>query len=201
MLYLLLYDRILIFRFLLSNVDKPRKALNGFLVLVYVISLGMCGITTIIPTTIIITTTTATIITINTTTTINTTAENTITITTTATITYTTYITTITTNHTSMTITTTTTIIITITTTITTTTTTTGNIDQVLEFSSQDRLGGNGYKVEKFRFRTDIGRYWFTNRVVNNWNRLDRYVVSGESMGSFKRRLDPSMDRHERWDG
>ena len=34
-----------------------------------------------------------------------------------------------------------------------------GNIDQVLEISSQDRTRGNGYKQEKFRFRTDIGRY------------------------------------------
>ncbi|ORD92756.1 hypothetical protein ECANGB1_578, partial [Enterospora canceri] len=76
-----------------------------------------------------------------------------------------------------------------------------GNIDQVLEFSSQDRTRGNGYKLEKLRFRTDIGRYWFTNRVVNDWNRLDRHVVSAESIGSFKRRLDQSMDRDDRWDG
>ena len=40
-----------------------------------------------------------------------------------------------------------------------------GNIDQVLEISSQDRTRGNGYKVEKLRFKTDLGRYWFTNRV------------------------------------
>ena len=34
-----------------------------------------------------------------------------------------------------------------------------GNIDQVLEFSSQDRTRENGYKLEKLRFRTDLGRY------------------------------------------
>ena len=45
---------------------------------------------------------------------------------------------------------------------------------------SQDRTRGNGYKVEKLRFRTDLGRYWFTNRVVNDWNRLGRHVVSGD---------------------
>ena len=33
-----------------------------------------------------------------------------------------------------------------------------GNIDQVLEISSQDRTGGNGYKLEKLRFKTDLGR-------------------------------------------
>ena len=32
------------------------------------------------------------------------------------------------------------------------------NINQVLEISSQDRTRGNGYKPEKLRFRTDLGR-------------------------------------------
>ena len=56
------------------------------------------------------------------------------------------------------------------------------------------------YKVEKLRFRTDLGKYWFTNRVVNSCNRLGRHVVSDESIGSFKRWLDQSMDRDDRWD-
>ena len=64
-----------------------------------------------------------------------------------------------------------------------------------------NRTRGNGYKLEKFRFRTDIGRYWFTIRVVNDWNRLGRHVVSGESIGRFKSRLDQNMDRNDRWDG
>ena len=37
-----------------------------------------------------------------------------------------------------------------------------GNIDQVIEINSQDRTRGNGYKLEKLRLRTDMGRYWFT---------------------------------------
>ena len=43
-----------------------------------------------------------------------------------------------------------------------------GNTDQILEFSSQERTRGNGYKLEKLRFRIDR----FTNRVVNDWNKL-----------------------------
>ena len=60
----------------------------------------------------------------------------------------------------------------------------------------KERKEGN----KELRFRTDLGRYWFTNRVMNDWNRLGRHV-SGESIGSFKRRLDQSMDRDDRWDG
>ena len=50
-------------------------------------------------------------------------------------------------------------------------------------------------------YRTDIGRYWFTNRVLNDGNRLGRHVVSAESIGNFKRLLDQSMDGDDRWDG
>ena len=46
-----------------------------------------------------------------------------------------------------------------------------------------------------------IHAQWFTNRVVNDWNRLSSYVVSAELIGSFKRRLDECMDRDDRWDG
>ena len=34
-----------------------------------------------------------------------------------------------------------------------------GNIDQVIEISSQNRTHSNGYKLEKLRFRTDIGKH------------------------------------------
>ena len=76
-----------------------------------------------------------------------------------------------------------------------------GNIDQVIEISSQNRTRGNGNKLEKLRFRTDVGKHWFTNRVVNDWNRLSRHVVGAESISSFKRRLDKWMDGDERWAG
>ena len=77
-----------------------------------------------------------------------------------------------------------------------------GSIDQVIEISSQQgRTCSNGYKLDKPRFRTDIGRYWFPNRVVSDWNRLDKHVVSAESIGSFKKWLDENMDRDDRWVG
>ena len=37
--------------------------------------------------------------------------------------------------------------------------------------------------------------------MVNNRNKLGRHVVSAKSIGSFKRRLDQSMNRDDRWDG
>ena len=38
-----------------------------------------------------------------------------------------------------------------------------------------------------------------THTHTHTW--LSRHVVSAESIDSFKRRLDQSMDRDDRWDG
>lgn len=43
------------------------------------------------------------------------------------------------------------------------------------------------------------GRHnWLTNNVVNDWNMLGRHVVSAEPIGSFKRKLDESVDKDDR---
>ena len=65
--------------------------------------------------------------------------------------------------------------------------------------SSQNRTRSNGLKLEKCRFRKEIGRECFTNRVVDDWNKLSQQVVSAQTNGSFKRRLDDFMVGDERW--
>ena len=40
---------------------------------------------------------------------------------------------------------------------------------------------------------------WFSNKVVDEWNELSNHIVSGETMGSFKRRLDKFMGEDDRW--
>ena len=74
-----------------------------------------------------------------------------------------------------------------------------GDINKVLIVKEQGRTRNNGYKLDKFRFKKDIGKNWFTNRVVNEWNRLGEHVVSAETIDSFKRRLDKFMDDSDRW--
>ena len=73
------------------------------------------------------------------------------------------------------------------------------DVGKVLTISSQDRTRNNGFKLEKCRFSKEISRNWFTNRMVDDWNRLSQQVVSAQTIGSFKRKLDGFMDRDERW--
>ena len=74
-----------------------------------------------------------------------------------------------------------------------------GDISKVLIVSGPGITRTNGFKLEKFRFRKEIGKNWFTNRVVDEWNRLSRHVVSANTIDCFKNRLDRFMDNDDRW--
>jgi len=48
----------------------------------------------------------------------------------------------------------------------------------------------NDSRLQKNRTRYDLCKFFFTNRVVNIWNRLPNSVVHAESTDIFKKRLD-----------
>ena len=54
-------------------------------------------------------------------------------------------------------------------------------VGKILRISSQDKTRNNGFILEKCRYR------------------LSQQVVSAQTMGNFKRKLDGFMDGDERW--
>jgi len=47
-------------------------------------------------------------------------------------------------------------------------------------------LRGHDKKLTKARPRLDIRKYFFSQRVVNRWNRLPAEVVNSKSVNAFK---------------
>lgn len=56
--------------------------------------------------------------------------------------------------------------------------------------SNSNRTRGHRYKLVKNRSRLDIRKYFFSQRIVDTWNKLPQVVVEAPSVNLFKNKLD-----------
>ena len=69
-----------------------------------------------------------------------------------------------------------------------------GDISKVLKFSEVSRTRSNGFKLTKFTFHREVGRNWYGNRVVDEWNKLPAEILQTNRVDTFKNKLDSHMD-------
>ena len=62
--------------------------------------------------------------------------------------------------------------------------------------STQHQTCGHSRKLAKNRYRLDIRKHYFTNRVVEDWNSLPESVVTAKNVKIFENRLDKLWKDH-----
>ena len=67
------------------------------------------------------------------------------------------------------------------------------NCESPFELNTQGLTRGHQYKLKKHFCKTNLRQCFFTNRVIDTWNALDKSIVEAPSVNTFKNRLDIAL--------
>jgi len=67
--------------------------------------------------------------------------------------------------------------------------------ENIFSRACSDRTRCNGFKLREARFRLDIGKKFFTIRVLKHWNRLPKEVAEAPSLETFNLRQDGTLSK------
>jgi len=70
-------------------------------------------------------------------------------------------------------------------------------LDTFFEIDSTSRTRGHPWKLKKKTSNTDLRHHFFSDCVINWWNKLDHDVVCATSVNAFKNRLQRTWERDE----
>ena len=65
----------------------------------------------------------------------------------------------------------------------------------IFKFSNNNRLRGHNHKIIKQITNKTKFANFFTNRVVNTWNKLPNYIVNAKTINEFKNLFDKHNDK------
>jgi hypothetical protein len=64
--------------------------------------------------------------------------------------------------------------------------------NKFFKLSENNKVRGHSLKLIKNRSRLNLRKNFFSQRVINDWNKLPEEVISAQSVDVFKKRIDES---------
>jgi len=71
------------------------------------------------------------------------------------------------------------------------------HINAFFELDSTGRKRGHRLRLKKGRVSTELRQHFFSERIINIWNRLESSAVESQSLSIFKSKLQALYDKDE----
>ena len=64
------------------------------------------------------------------------------------------------------------------------------SVSSLFNFNADSRLRGHKYKIVKNSTNKKLYQHFFTNRIVNEWNKLPEDIADAKTLNEFKNKID-----------